>query len=32
MANSVLTPSQVTRGALVILHNQLRFSRTINRQ
>jgi hypothetical protein len=32
MANNVLTPTQVTRGALVLLHNNLRFSRTINRQ
>jgi hypothetical protein len=32
MANTILTPTQVTRGALVLLHNNLRFSRTINRQ
>ena len=32
MSNTILTPNQITRGALVILHNNLRFSRTINRQ
>lgn len=32
MSNTLLTPSQITRGALVILHNNLRFCRTINRQ
>lgn len=32
MSNTILTPTQVTRGALVILHNNLRLSRTINRQ
>lgn len=32
MSNTILTPDQITRGALVILHNNLRFSRTINRQ
>jgi len=32
MSNTILTPTQVTRGALVILHNNLRFSRTINKQ
>ena len=30
--NSILTPTMVTRGALVILHNNIRFCRTINRQ
>lgn len=32
MSNTILTPNMITRGALVILHNNLRFSRTINRQ
>ena len=32
MSNTILTPAQVTRGALVILHNNLRLSRTINKQ
>ncbi len=32
MSNTILTPNQITRGALVVLHNNLRFSRTINRQ
>jgi len=32
MSNNILTPNQITRGALVILHNNLRFCRTINRQ
>jgi hypothetical protein len=32
MSNNILTPNQITRGALVVLHNNLRFSRTINRQ
>lgn len=32
MSNTILTPNQITRGALVILHNNLRFGRTINRQ
>lgn len=32
MANSILTPTVVTREIGVILHNNLRFCRTINRQ
>lgn len=32
MANTILTPTIVTRAALAILHNNLRFTRTINRQ
>ena len=32
MSNTILTPTQVTRGALVVLHNNLRLSRTINKQ
>ena len=32
MANSILTPTVVTREVGVILHNNLRFCRTINRQ
>lgn len=32
MANSILTPTQVTRKALAILHNKLKFIKTINRQ
>lgn len=32
MANTILTPTMVTRKALAILHNKLTFLRTINRQ
>ena len=32
MANTILTPTAVTRKALAILHNKLVFAKTINRQ
>lgn len=32
MANTILTPTQVTRKALAILHNRMAFLRAINRQ
>ena len=32
MANTVLTPTQVTRKALAVLHNKLKFIKTINRE
>lgn len=32
MANTLLTPTQVTRKALVILHQKLNFVGSINRQ
>ena len=32
MAQTILTPTQVTRKALAILHNKLKFIKTINRQ
>ena len=32
MANTILTPTAVTRKALAILHNNLAFAKTINRQ
>ena len=32
MANTLLVPNQIARGALTILHNNLRFTRTVSRQ
>ena len=32
MANTVLTPTEVTRKALAVLHNKLKFCKTINRE
>lgn len=32
MANTVLTPTEVTRKALAVLHNKLKFIKTINRE
>jgi len=32
MANTILTPTEVTRKALSILHNKLKFIKTINRE
>lgn len=32
MANTILTPTQVTRKALALLHNNLKFVKTIDRQ
>ena len=31
MANTLLVPNQIARGALAILHNNLRFTRTVSR-
>lgn len=32
MANTILTPTEVTRKALAVLHNKLKFIKTINRE
>lgn len=32
MANTILTPTEVTRKALAVLHNKLKFLKTINRE
>ncbi len=32
MANTVLTPTEVTRKAMAVLHNKLKFIKTINRE
>jgi hypothetical protein len=32
MASTILVPNQIARGALAILHNNLRFTRTVSRQ